>query len=129
MAHEIECPYTERELTKREQVWYWRKRSAWFLAEKLGDVTQESYDKAFSLLNRCKNASLGLYNADHEENELNWRRVDAKRERLNRRVEALNEELRPYGCRMVRASGIHDVYDYDFERHVPEGTHYLHFFN
>lgn len=129
MAHEIECPYTDRDLTKRERVWYWRRRSAWFLAEKLGDVTQESYDKAFSLLNSCKNLALGFYNCDQQENEFNWRLIKAKRERLMRRMERLNEELRPYGCHIDRAWSIENVYDWDFENNVPTGTGYLHFFD
>lgn len=129
MAHEIDCPYTERDLNKRERVWFQRRRSAWFLAAKLGDVTQESYDAAFDLLNSCKNVALGLYNCDADENEHNWRRIDAKRERLCKRMEKLNNELRPYGCYMTRAWGIEDVYDYDFERHVPTGSGYLHFFD
>ena len=130
--HEIELEYTDRRLNKREEVWYHRRRSAWFLAAKLGDVTRESYDRAFDLLNRCKNVALGFYNLDQTENERNWNSpVRArKHERLMKRMEKLNDELLPYGCRIVRAWCIEDVYDYDFERHVPlNDSGYLHFFD
>jgi hypothetical protein len=130
MAHEIELEYTDRKLNKREEVWYRRRRSAWFLAAKLGDVTQESYDKAFALLNSCKNVSLGFQRCDEIENESNWKRVDAKRDKLIKRMDKLNDELRPYGCHMQRAWSIEDVYDYDFETHTPlNESGYLHFFD
>lgn len=129
MAHEIELEYTSRRLNKREEVRYHRRRSAWFLAEKLGDVTRESYDAAYRLLDRCKNVALGLARMDEIESEHNWKAVNAKRERLVARMDALNAELEPYGCRMLRMWGTEDVYEYDFERHVPKGTGYLHFFD
>ena len=130
MAHEIELEYTDAKLTKREEVWYHRRRAAWFLAAKLGDVTQESYDKAFALLNSCKNLALGFYSCDQNESEFNWRRIDAKRNRLMARMEKLNEQLKPYGCHITRAWCIENVYDWDFERGVPINDNgYLHFFD
>lgn len=130
MAHEIELEYTDRKLNKREEVRYHRRRAAWFLASKLGDVTTESYDEAFKLLNRCKNVALGFYSCDQQENEYNWRRIDTKRDRLIARMDKLNDELKPYGCYMLRAWSIENVYDYDFKRHVPLNDYgYLHFFD
>lgn len=132
MAHEIELEYTGRRLNKREEVRYHRRRAAWLMASKLGDVTSESYEAAYKLLDRCKNVSLGFYNLDKMEAELMrvtpW--MERKRNRLIERMDKLNEELRPYGCHIDRAHSIEDVYDYDFERHVPlNDCGYLHFFD
>lgn len=130
--HEIELEYTDRRLNKREEVRYHRRRSAWLLAAKLGDVTSDSYDRAYKLLNRCKNVALGFYNLDQTETEYNCnsRVRAAKRDQLIDRMGKLNIELQPYGCRMMRAWSIEDVYDYDFERHVPlNDCGYLHFFD
>lgn len=132
MAHEIELPYTSKRLNKREEVHYRRRRSAWLLAAKLGDVTHESYDESYKLLERCKNVALGFSRLDETETEHNcnspWRAH--KRDLLIARMDKLNEELRPYGCHMLRAWCIEDVYDYDFENHVPLNDNgYLHFFD
>ena len=130
MAHEIELEYTDRRLSKREEVRYRRRRSAWLLASKLGDVTQASYDTAYGLLDRCKNVALGFSHLDEIEDETNWAYVQRKQAQLIDRMDRLNAELRPYGCHMLRAWSIEDVYDYDFERHVPlNDCGYLHFFD
>jgi hypothetical protein len=130
MAHEIELEYTDKRLSKRETVRYHRRRSAWLLASKLGDVTKASYDKAFRLLDRCKNVALGFSHLDELENETNWAFVDAKCVALTARMERLNKELAPYGCKMLRTWCIEDVYDYDFERNLPTSDYgYLHFFD
>lgn len=129
MAHEFELEYTNKRLNKRDEVRYHRRRSAWLLAAKLGDVTSESYDTAYRLLDRCKNVALGFSRLDELETETNWAYVGIKRESLAKRMDALNDELRPYGCRMVRSWCIENVYDYDFELRVPLNDYgYLHFF-
>lgn len=130
--HEIELEYIDHKLNKREEVRYHRRRSAWFLAAKLGDVTSDSYEKAYSLLDRCKNVALGFYNLDQTETERNCNSPAraAKRDRLISRMEKLNSELEPYGCKIVRAWCIEDVYDFDFEHNVPLNDYgYLHFFD
>lgn len=119
-------------MNKREEVRYNRRRAAKRLAAKLGEVTSDSYDAAYSLLNRCKNLALGFYNLDQTENEWNCNSPvrAAKRDQLIRRMEKLNDELKPYGCKIVRAWCIEDVYDFDFEHNTPLNDYgYLYFFD
>lgn len=116
-------------MTRRQVVWYRRRVAAWDLASKLGEVTEESYEQAWRLLDSCKNVALGFVRCDEQESEFNWKRVEAKRTSLIARMDGLNERLRPYGCKMHRISCCENVYEWDFERRVPLNDHgYCYFF-
>jgi hypothetical protein len=116
-------------LRKREVVWYRRRVAAWDLAHKIGEVTEDSYEQAWDLLNSCKNLALGFTRCDELESEFNWRMIDKKRDKLIRRMERLNERLRPYGCHIDRQYCCENVYDWDFENNLPlSDKSYLYFF-
>ena len=116
-------------MKKREIVWYRRHQAAWDLAAKLGEVTQESYEQAFDLLNSCKNLAVGLMRCDERENENNWKWINRKRDKLIKRMERLNELLKPYGCHIHRGWCCENVYDWDFDSNTPKNDHgYLYFF-
>jgi hypothetical protein len=115
----------------RDMTRFRRMCAAWDLASLLGEVTDESYDKAYDLLNRCIRYSLASSRMDDTETESNWNSPyrKHKEELLGKRRERLNAELKEYGCKFDRAWCCDDVYEYDFERHVPKGEGYLHFFD
>ena len=135
MAHEIELEHTDKRLNKREEVRYHRRRAAWFLASKLGDVTQESYDKAFDLLKRCTLWAIKQMRHDESETSENHKAYwyVHEGELLYRRMERLDAELRPYGCKIACLGYFcENVYDYDFDNNVitnEKCNHYLHFFD
>lgn len=120
---------SKAEKARRETVHSQRIASAHRLSQKLGDESFEAYDKAYRLLERCKNLSLAFQGLDALESEANWVVCAEKRDRLLDRLARLNEELRPYGCHMQRAWAIDNVYDWDFDTNTPLNDRgYLHFF-
>lgn len=134
-ANAMPIPYTDARLTKREEVRYHRRRAAWTLASKLGDVTDSEYDKAYGLLNRCTRWAIAQQRHDKGETAYNWNKpwYVHEGELLLKRMERLNDELRKYGCVIANCGYFcQNVYDYDFERHVITNdfaSHYLHFFD
>lgn len=119
-------PHDSRSITR-----FQRREAAWDMASLVGEVTEEAYDKAYDLLNRCIRYSLAESRMDETETAENWDSPyrKHKEELLYKRMERLNEELKEYGCRLDRAWCCTDVYEYDFENHLPKGYGYLHFFD
>ena len=116
----------------REYVRWLRCLAAWDFANLISDeVSDEQFDAAYSLLNRCIRYSLAEYNMDATETEHNVNLPSRKRkqEQLMKRRDKLNGELRKYGCRLDRAWCIDNVYVWDFERGIPNGSGFLHFFD
>lgn len=116
----------------RAYVRFKRHEAAWDFAHRIHDeVTQERFDEAYRLLNRCTRYALAEYNMDATETEHNVNLPSRKRkqEQLMRRRERLDAELRPYGCRLDRAWCIDNVYEWDFENNRPGSNKYLHFFD
>lgn len=126
----MERPYTNQTIKNhREEVRFFRRRAAWDLAHKLGEVTHESWEEAYDLLNSCKNLALAFCHCDEEENEHNWKKIAQKQEKLTKRMERLNERLKPYGCKIHRIWCCENVYDWDFSRDLPKNDHgYCYFF-
>ena len=126
--HHKEMGNSARVLTR-----LWRRQSAWDMAHIVSDeVSDEQYDKAYSLLNRCTRWAIAQMRHDETETAENcnslWRIREEKR--LDSRFEKLSEELKEYGC-IIACCGYtcQNVYPYDFERHVITGNGLLHFFD
>jgi hypothetical protein len=101
------------------------------MAHLLGDVTEEAYEKAYDLLNRCTRWALAQMRFDESETaeNCNSRYRKHQGELLDRRYERLSAELEPYGCRIMNLGYFsQDVYQVD-ERNLPMGYGFLHFFD
>ena len=102
MAELMERPTFDqrRGRSKRALVRYWRECSAYDMASYKGAVTREEYDKAYKLLNRCKNWAIAQMRFDESETAENYNSLYRRREgaKLDMRYARLNAELEPYGC-------------------------------
>lgn len=111
----------------------WRRQSAWDMAHYISeDVTEEEYDKAYDLLNRCTRWAIAQMRHDESETERNYNAswYVHEGELLDKRYEKLQSELREYGCIINNAGYFcQNVNRYDFERHVITGSNLLHFFD
>ena len=111
----------------------WREQSAWDMAHYIHDeVSEEDYEKAYNLLNRCTRWAIAQMRHDEAETAENhdaWWYIH-EGELLDRRYDKLQAELREYGC-TINCGGYfcENVNRYDFERHVITGGNLLHFFN
>ena len=96
------------------------------------EVTDEQFDKAYDLLNRCTRWAIAQMRHDESETSENWdkRWYVEEGERLDRRREKLEAELMEYGC-IINCAGYfcENVNRYDFERHVITDGNLLHFFD
>ena len=118
---------------RRTLVRFWRAASAWDLAHMVADeVTEDDYNRAADLLNRCTRWAIAQMRHDETETAENHdkpARIHAG-ELLERRMERLNEELRPYGCKIQNLGYFcENVYPYDFENHTVTGSGLLHFYD
>lgn len=92
-----------KRISKRELVRLDRCRSAWNVVHhKFGEVTEDEFDRAYDLLNRCIRYAIASYRMLETETEFNVNEPSRKRkeEQLFRRYERLNEELAYYDVRM-----------------------------
>ena len=120
-------------LGHRDAIRLQRAQSAWDLAHFIAEnVTEDEYNTAFDLLNRCTRYALAQIRHDESETEYNhdspYRR---KQERLlDARRERLKSELARYGCGFhVAGCCCTNVYRIDAERHTVTSGPLLHFFN
>ena len=98
--------YPECRLDKRSATWLWRRQAAWDLVNnEFDEVTEEEYDRAYDLLNRC--IRYGLADARYSEDENDSRffknglplpAFKHRGELLDRRRERLDNELARYGA-------------------------------
>ena len=126
--HEKWMGLSHRALTR-----LWRMQSAWDMAHYISDeVSEEQYEKAYDLLNRCTRWAIAQMRFDESETAENWnsRYRKHQEELLDKRCEKLSEELREYGC-VINCGGYfcQNVNRYDFERHVITDSNLLHFFD
>lgn len=112
---------------------FWRRCAAWDMAARRDEnVTEEAYERAYSLLNRCTRWAIAQMRFDETETAQNydkpWRIREG--EKLEARRVKLNEALKAYGC-TIQCAGYfcENVYPYDFENHVVTGNGLLHFFD
>ena len=101
-------------LNKRDERWLWRRQAAWNLVHhKFGEVTEDEYERAFNLLNRCIRYALASWRFDESETEANWNSTARKRkeEQLERRCERLCKELEYYDATIGWASNWPTVVD------------------
>lgn len=90
-------------LNKREQVRLDRRRSAWNLVHhKFGEVTDDEYERAYKLLDRCIRYALANYHHNETETEFNVNnpRRKHKEQLLWNRFVRLNGELAYYDARL-----------------------------
>ena len=127
-THNKHDGYSHRVLTR-----LWRRQSAWDMAHYISeDVSEEEYEKAYALLNRCTRWAIAQMRHDESETADNWNALwyVLEGERLNRRYEKLQAELREYGC-TINCGGYfcQNVNRYDAERRCITGSNLLHFFD
>lgn len=121
--HEKWMGHSHRALTR-----LWRRQSAWDMAHYVSeDVSDEQFDKAYDLLNRCTRWAIAQMRLDETETAENCNSAYRKHqaELLDRRYEKLSEELKEYGCII----NCQNVNRYDSERHVITDGNLLHFFD
>lgn len=113
---------------KRAEVWFHRFVSAWDLAARLGDVTEESKDVAAKLLDSVQRYALADAREWERENSseryCNSRYHKEREEMLNRRRERLEKALSPYRCRLVNYGLYPSIVDVD----TKETLNFLHYF-
>ena len=127
-VHEKWMGYSHRALTR-----LWRTQSAWDMAHYIHDeVSDEDYERAYDLLNRCTRWAIAQMRHDESETAENHDALWYVREgeRLDRRYDKLQAELREYGC-TINCGGYfcQNVNRYDSERHVITDNNLLHFFD
>lgn len=126
--HEKWMGYSHRALTR-----LWRRQSAWDMAHYIHeDVTEEQYEKAYDLLNRCTRWAIAQMRFDESETAENRDSPYRKHQEvlLDKRYDKLQAELQEYGC-IINCGGYfcENVNRYDPERHVITGNNLLHFFD
>ena len=113
---------------KRAEIWFRRSVSAWDLAARLGDVTEESKAVAAKLLDSVQRYALADAREWERENSseryCNSRYHKEREEMLNRRRERLEKALVPYRCRLVNYGLYPSVVDVD----TNETLNFLHYF-
>lgn len=126
--HDKAMGHSRRALTR-----LWRRQSAWDMAHYISDeVSEEQFEKAYDLLNRCTRWAIAQMRFDESETAENHDSPYRKHqeELLDRRYDKLQAELREYGC-TINCGGYfcQNVNRYDFERHVITDNNLLHFFD
>lgn len=113
---------------KRAEVWFRRSVSAWDLAARLGDVTEESKAAAAKLLDSVQRYALAdarEWEAENSSERYCNSRVHKHREgMLDRRRERLEKALAPYRCRLINYGLYPSIVDAD----TKENLHFLHYF-
>ena len=113
---------------KRAEVWFHRSVSAWDLAARLGDVTEESKAAAAKLLDSVQRYALADAREWEAENSseryCNSRAHKYREEMLDRRRERLEKALSPYRCRLVNYGLYPSIVDVD----TKETLNFLHYF-
>ena len=113
---------------KRAEVWFCRSVSAWDLAARLGDVTEDSKAAAAKLLDSVQRYALADAREWEAENSseryYNSSAHKYREEMLDRRRERLEKALALYRCRLVNYGLYPSIVDVD----TKETLNFLHYF-
>lgn len=113
---------------KRAEIWFRRSVSAWDLAARLGDVTEDSKAAAAKLLDSIQRYALADVREWEAENSseryCNSSAHKYREEMLDRRRKRLEKALAIYRCRLVNYGLYPSIVDID----TKETLHFLHYF-
>lgn len=113
---------------RRAEIWFRRSVSAWDLAARLGDVTEDSKAAAAKLLDSIQRYALADVREWEMENSseryYNSNAHKYRAEMLDRRRERLEKALAIYRCRLVNYGLYPSVVDID----TKETLNFLHYF-
>lgn len=113
---------------KRAEVWFRRSVSAWDLASRLGDVTEDSKNAAAKLLDSVQRYAMADARECERENSseryCNSRYHKDREAMLDRRRSRLEKALAAYHCHLVN----YGLYPSIVDAETGETLHFLHYF-